>query len=83
MEIRGFSHLAFMGPLSSVSPHVSVELARVLKGSVADVALVGTFLGVDAAVHVQVLLDTESLLTELTPEKSQERKTSVMDTRSH
>lgn len=59
------TNLTFVGSLSRVSPRVTVELARVLEGTVADGTLVGPFFGVDAAVHVQVLLHTECLVTEL------------------
>lgn len=37
-----------------------------LKGTVAYGALVGTFFGVDPAVHVQIFLHAECLVTELT-----------------
>lgn len=56
-----------MGPLAGVGAHVAVQLAGVFEGAVTDVAFVGALLGVDAAVHVQVLLHAERLLAELTP----------------
>ena len=58
-----------MGSLASVGSHVAVQLPRVFKGAVADVTLVGPFLGVDAAVYIQVLLDAEGFVAELTPEE--------------
>lgn len=61
--------LAFVWSLSRVCPHVPVQLARVFKGAVTYGALVGTFFGVDSAVHVQIFLHAECLVTELTSEK--------------
>lgn len=63
------THLAFVGALAGVGSHVAVQLAGMFKGAIADVTLVGALLGVDAAVHIEVLLDAEGFLAELTPEE--------------
>lgn len=55
----------FVGPFSSVDPHVSVELARVFKSPLTDVALVWALFGVYAAMYGQILFDREGLVAVL------------------
>lgn len=53
-----------------MDPHVPVQFSAVFKRSLADVALVRPFLGVDPPVNLQVLLDAKHLMAELALERA-------------
>lgn len=47
-----------------------MQFAGMLKGASTDLTLVGSLLGMDATMHLQILLDAEQFVTELALERT-------------
>lgn len=61
---------ALVRSFARMNAHVTVQLAAMLEGTAAHVTLVGSLFGVDSPMNLQILLDTEHLVTELTLERT-------------